>query len=156
MRDKDVQTVTPTFGSRYMCEAIPKTKLPQQSMDPRSAYHLIHDELQVQGNPTLNMASFVTTVMDEECERLICENLGVNYIDTEVYRGNLEIQNRCVNILADLFHAPDPSRVWGTACVGSSEALMLAMLTHKRAWQERRKAQGKKYDKPNVVMGNDV
>jgi len=71
-----------------MLEAVPKTKLPQKSMDPRTAYHLIHDELQTQGNPTLNMASFVTTIMDEECDRLISEKLGVNYIDTEVYSVN--------------------------------------------------------------------
>jgi glutamate decarboxylase len=156
MRDKKAQLATPTFGSRYMSEAIPKTSLPEKSMDPRSAYHLIHDELQTQGNPTLNMASFVTTIMDEECDRLISENLGVNYIDTEVYRANLEIQNRCVAILSDLCGAPDPASAWGTACAGSSEAVMLAILAHKRAWQERRQAQGKPHDRPNIVMGNDV
>jgi glutamate decarboxylase len=156
VRNKDLQTVVSTFGSRYMREAIPKSKLPQQSMDPRSAYHLIHDELQTQGNPTLNMASFVTTIMDEECDRLISENLGVNYIDTEVYRANLDIQNRCVAILNDLFNAPDAAKAWGTACAGSSEAVMLAILAHKRAWQEKRKAQHKSYDRPNIVMGNDV
>jgi glutamate decarboxylase len=156
MRNRNLELATPTFGSRYMSEAIPKHKLPPKSMDPRSAYHLIHDELQTQGNPTLNMASFVTTIMDEECDRLISENLGVNYIDTEVYRANLEIQNRCVNILNDLCKAPDPDQAWGTACAGSSEAVMLAILALKRAWQEKRKAQGKSYDKPNIVMGNDV
>jgi glutamate decarboxylase len=156
MRGKNVDLVAPTFGSRYMREAIPKTKLPEKAMDPRSAYHLIHDELQTQGNPTLNMASFVTTIMDEECDRLISENLGVNYIDTEVYRANLDIQNRCVAILNDLCGAADPAKAWGTACAGSSEAVMLAMLAHKRAWQEKRKAQGKSYDRPNIVMGNDV
>lgn len=84
------------------------------------------------------MASFVTTVvMDEECDRLISENLGVNYIDTKVYRANMEIQNRCVAILNDLCNAPDPEKAWDTECVGSSEAVMLAMLTHKRAWQEK-------------------
>jgi glutamate decarboxylase len=156
MRDQNVQKVTPTFGSRYMSAAIPKTRLPQKSMDPRAAYHLIRDELQTQGNPTLNMASFVTTIMDEECDRLISENLGVNYIDTEVYRANLEIQNRCVAILNDLCNAPDPAKAWGTSCAGSSEAVMLAILAHKRAWQEKRKAQGKPCDRPNIVMGNDV
>jgi len=156
MPNKNAPMVEPTFASRFMREAIPRTKLPQGSMDPRSAYHLIHDELQTQGNPTLNMASFVTTIMDEECERLICENLGVNSIDTEVYRANLEIQNRCVAILNDLCNAPDPAKAWGMACGGSSEAVMLAILAHKRAWQERRKAQRKPIDKPNIVMGNDV
>ena len=33
---------------------------------------------------------------------------------------------------------------------------MLAMLAHKRAWQEKRKVQGKPFDSPNIVMGNDV
>jgi glutamate decarboxylase len=146
----------PTFGSRFMAAPIPKNRLPESSMDPRAAYSLIHDELQTQGNPTLNMASFVTTIMDEECERLISENIGVNYIDTEVYRANLEIQNRCVNILNDLFNAPDIQKAWGTQCAGSSEAVMLAVLAHKRAWQERRRAEGKPCDKPNIVMGNDV
>lgn len=152
----DGEVLTPTFGSRYMTDPIPRNQLPECSMDPRAAYQLIHDELQTQGNPTLNMASFVTTVMDDECNRLISENVGVNYIDTEVYRANLEIQDRCVRILSDLCHAPDPGKAWGTQCVGSSEAVMLAMLAHKRAWQEKRRAEGKPCDRPNIVMGNDV
>lgn len=149
-------SVTPTFGARYMTQPIPKYALPKESMPPDAAYQLIHDELQVQGNPVLNMASFVTTVMDEQAERLIAENLGVNYIDTEVYRGALEIQNRCIKILGNLFNAPNLDKVWGTETVGSSEALMICALSHKRAWQERRKAEGKSIDKPNIVMGNDV
>jgi len=148
--------VYPTSGALALHDSIPKYRLPDTGMEPRSAYHFIHNELQTQGNPTLNMASFVTTVMDDECDRLISENLGVNFIDTEVYRCNLEIQNRCVKILSDLCGAPDIEKVWGTECVGSSEALILAMLTHKRNWQEKRKAEGKPYDKPNIVMGNDV
>ena len=148
--------VTPTFCSRYMTDPIPKNKMPEAGMDPRTAYHLIHDELATQGNPTMNLSSFVTTVMDEECDRLISENLGVNYIDTEVYRANLEIQNRCVAMLNDLYHAPDPDKCWGIETIGSSEALILSMLTHKRVWVEKRKAEGKPYDNPNIVMGNDV
>lgn len=125
-------------------------------MSPKNAYELVRSELQTQGNPALNMASFVTTIMDKECDDLIHENLGVNYIDTEVYRGNLEVEERCVKILGNLFGAPELSKVWGTQCVGSSEALMLALLAHKRAWKNKRIAQGKPYDNPNIVMGNDV
>jgi glutamate decarboxylase len=152
----DGDTLTPAFGSRYMSAAIPRNKLPEFSMDPRSAYHLIHDELQTQGNPTLNMASFATTIMDEECDRLISENVGVNFIDTEVYRANLDIQERCVRILSDLCNAPNPEKAWGTQCGGSSEAVMLAILAHKRSWQEKRRAEGKPLGQPNIVMGNDV
>src|SRR5262249_56020943 len=72
------------------------------------------------------------------------------------YRASLDTTNRCVAILNDLCGAPEPARAWGTACAGSSEAVMLAILGHKRAWQEKRKAQGKPFDRPNIVMGNDV
>ena len=156
MRNNDVQFVTPTFGSRYMREAIPKTKLPQKAMDPRAAYHLIHDELQTQGNPTLNMASFATTIMDEECDRLISENLGVNSIDTEVYRANLEIQNRCVAILNDACNALSRAQAWGTACA------RLLRGGHAGYLGPYKRLAGKTlYGKPltlflNIVMGNDV
>tara|TARA_B100000745_G_scaffold122880_2_gene79773 strand:- start:144 stop:1496 length:1353 start_codon:yes stop_codon:yes gene_type:complete len=147
---------TPSFGARYMEAPLPTDKLPETGIEPKAAYQLIHEKLATQGNPNLNMASFVTTVMDEECDKLIAENLGVNYIDTEVYRANLDIQNRCVAILGDICNAPNPEKLWGTQCVGSSEALILALLTHKRRWVEKRKAEGKPYDNPNIVMGNDV
>lgn len=147
---------TPVYGSQSMRESLPKAKMNKEAMDPKAAYDLISLELQTQGNPSMNMASFVTTTMDDECDRLIHENIGVNYIDTEVYRANLDIQNRCVNILLDLYNAPDSSRGWGIECIGSSEAVMLGILTHKRRWEEKRKKEGKPYDKPNIVMGNDV
>ncbi|MDX1489908.1 MAG: glutamate decarboxylase [Pseudohongiellaceae bacterium] len=143
-------------NNRNISLKLSKYELPETGMSAHDAYQLVKSELQTQGNPALNMASFVTTIMDKECDDLIHENLGVNFIDTEVYRGNLEVHDRCVKILGNLFGAPDVDKVWGTQCVGSSEALMLALLAHKRAWQKRRKAEGKPYDKPNIVMGNDV
>jgi len=156
MNKTDNLFITPSFAAREVSEPISRYSLPENGMEPRVAYQVIHDFLQTQGNPALNMASFVTTIMDEECNRLIVENLGVNYIDTEVYRANLEIQNRCVRILCNLFNAPDPEKAWGTECAGSSEALMLAMLAHKRRWAEKRRSAGLPADKPNIVMGNDV
>ena len=40
--------------------------------------------------------------------------------------------------------------------VGYSEAIMLAGLALKRNWQNKRKAEGKTYDKPNIVTGANV
>lgn len=59
-------------------------------------------------------------------------------------------------MLADLFHAEDPSKPTGTATIGSSEAILLAGLAFKRRWQDRRKKEGKPFDKPNIVMGSQV
>lgn len=44
----------------------------------------------------------------------------------------------------------------GTSTIGSSEAIMLATLAMKRRWQNKRKAEGKPYDKPNIVMNAAV
>lgn len=68
------------------------------------------------------------------------------------------MQNRCVNMIAHLFNAPlgDSEIAIGVGTVGSSEAIMLAGLAFKRKWQNKRKAEGKPYDKPNIVTGANV
>lgn len=70
----------------------------------------------------------------------------------------LILQNRCVNIIANLYNAPiaDGETAVGVGTVGSSEAIMLAGLAFKRKWQQKRKLQGKPYDKPNIVTGANV
>ena len=63
-----------------------------------------------------------------------------------------------MEIIADLFHAPTEAgkSATGTASIGSSEAIMLAILAMKRRWEGRRKKEGKPTDKPNLVMGYNV
>lgn len=70
----------------------------------------------------------------------------------------LLIQNRCVNMIAHLFNAPigESEAAVGVGTVGSSEAIMLAGLAFKRKWQNKRKAEGKPCDKPNIVTGANV
>jgi glutamate decarboxylase len=68
------------------------------------------------------------------------------------------LQNRCVNMVGHLFNAPlgESEAAVGVGTVGSSEAIMLAGLAFKRKWQNKRKAEGKPYDKPNIVTGANV
>jgi glutamate decarboxylase len=61
-----------------------------------------------------------------------------------------------VNILADLWNAPDATSGVGTSTTGSSEACMLGGMALQRRWRERRRAQGLPTDKPNIVMGVNV
>ena len=150
------QMQAPTYGSRYSTEPIPKYTLPEEGIPAKVAYQLIHDELRLDGNAALNLASFVTTWMDEEAQRLMSETLDKNYIDQDEYPQTTEIQNRCVNILARLFHAPEHEGAMGTGTVGSSEAIHLAGLALKWKWRQRRQAQGKPADRPNIVMGENV
>jgi glutamate decarboxylase len=130
--------------------------MPVNGMPARAAYQIIHDELNLDGNPALNLASFVTTWMEPEADKLIMESIGKNYVDNDEYPQTQIIQNRVVNMLARLFNAPKKCNSIGSGTIGSSESIMLGLLAHKWTWKKRREAEGKSTDKPNIVMGADV
>nr|AHB63230.1 glutamate decarboxylase 1 [Scutellaria baicalensis] len=152
------QHLCSTFASRYARTSLPRFKIPKGSMPKDAAYQIVKDELMLDGNPRLNLASFVTTWMEPECDKLIMDSINKNYVDMDEYPVTTELQNRCVNMIAHLFHAPvgDDETAVGVSTVGSSEAIMLAGLAFKRKWQAKRKAQGKPYDQPNIVTGANV
>ncbi|KAG2330103.1 hypothetical protein Bca52824_001283 [Brassica carinata] len=152
------EPVSSTFGSRYVRAALPKYEIGESSIPKDAAYQIIKDELMLDGNPRLNLASFVTTWMEPECDKLIMDSINKNYVDMDEYPVTTELQNRCVNMIARLFNAPlgDTETAMGVGTVGSSEAIMLAGLAFKRNWQNKRKAEGKPYDKPNIVTGANV
>ena len=154
--DEAGKVITPTYGARALNEQVTKYKLPEKEMLPRTAYNLIHDELMLDGNSRLNLATFVTTWMEPEARQLMSETFDKNMIDKDEYPQTAEIENRCVNILARLYHSHEELNACGCSTVGSSEAALLAGMALKWKWRERRKSQGKNYDKPNLVMGIDV
>src|ERR1035438_5236956 len=94
--------VAPTYPSRGMAHTVPRFVLPEDSMEPRAAYQLIHDELALDANPSLNLATFVTTYMDDEAARLMAETANKNAIDWDEYPQTVGLQDRCVNMLSRL------------------------------------------------------
>jgi len=132
---------------------IPRDRVPPAGLDADVAYQIVHDELMLDGNPRLNLASFVTTWMEPQADRLVREALDKNLIDRDEYPRAAELELRCVRMLADLWHAPDPARAPGCSTTGSSEACMLGGLALKRRWQRARRAAGRPTDRPNIVMG---
>jgi len=135
---------------------LPRHELPVDELPPEVAYQIIHDELMLDGNARLNLATFVSTWMEPQVERLMAECFDKNMIDKDEYPQTADLEVRCVNILSKLWHAPDPEVVTGCSTTGSSEAAMLGGLALKRRWRARRIAEGKPADKPNLVMGINV
>jgi glutamate decarboxylase len=150
------ELVTPAYAARCFSHDIPKHRLPREGMSAEAAYLLVHDELNLDGNPALNLASFVTSWMEPQAAKLAAETLGKNLIDQDEYPQTAEIHERVTSIIGRLFNAPAGARPTGTATIGSSEAIMLAMLAHKRSWQIRRREAGASTERPNMVMGADV
>ncbi|MFF0143685.1 glutamate decarboxylase [Amycolatopsis sulphurea] len=130
---------------------MPHDKLRDDSLPPDTALQLVRDELMLDGNARLNLATFVTTWMEPQARELMADCVDKNMIDKDEYPQTAELERRCVNILADLWHAPDPANIMGCSTTGSSEACMLAGLALKRRWSKLGRT-----GKPNLVMGVNV
>ncbi|SEW26486.1 glutamate decarboxylase [Chitinophaga arvensicola] len=141
------------YASADSRESIPKYKIPEEAQDMRTVYHLVHDELMLDGNSRMNLATFCQTWLDEYVHKLMDECLDKNMIDKDEYPQTAEIENRCVHILADLFNAPDSASTMGCSTTGSSEAAMLGGLALKWQWRKKRQKEGKSTDKPNLICG---
>lgn len=151
--------VAPAYTGRLAMAPVPSLRLPDEAMDPAAAYRFIHDELMLDGSSRLNLATFVTTWMDPEAEKLMAETFDKNMIDKDEYPATAAIEARCVSMVADLFHAEDlrdddPATAVGVSTIGSSEAVMLAGLAMK--WRWRAKVGNWKGRTPNLVMGANV
>ncbi|MDX8150669.1 glutamate decarboxylase [Patulibacter brassicae] len=149
---------------------VPRDALPAASMDPRAAQRIVQDELLLDGNARLNLATFVTTWMEPEARELMASVFDKNMIDKDEYPQTAELEARCVAMLGRLWNAPardgeapadatattGATTAVGCSTTGSSEAAMLAGLALKRRWEARRRAAGEPTDRPNIVMGANV
>ena len=101
------EDMTPPHIFRLESQRIPRHRLGEREIPPDVAYQIMHDELMLDGNARLNVATFVTTWMEPQAERLMAECFDKNMIDKDEYPQTAEIEKRCVNILAHLWNAPD-------------------------------------------------
>ena len=143
------------FGSEEMREPAPAEFIPKHKTPGDIAYQIVKDETFPQTQPRLNLATFVTTYMDDYGTKLMNEAVGINYIDETEYPRVAVMCGRCINMVANMWNTPEQGD-WKTGAVGigSSEACMLGGVAAWLRWRERRKAEGKPYDKPNLVMSS--
>jgi glutamate decarboxylase len=154
LRRREQVSVNPVFTREP--PRISLLSMPRAELDADTAYQVVHDELMLDGNARLNLATFVTTWMEPQAEKLMAECFDKNMIDKDEYPQTAELETRCVNMLAGLWHAPDPAHALGCSTIGSSEAAMFAGLALKRRWQQRRRSTGADTARPNLVMGINV
>lgn len=140
------------FTSSTLGKALPKYKFPDSETSARDAYQLVHDELMLDGNSRQNLATFCQTWEEPEVHKLMDECIDKNMIDKDEYPQTAEIEARCVHMLADLWNSPAADTT-GCSTTGSSEAAMLGGMAMKWRWREKRRAEGKSTDKPNMICG---
>jgi len=144
------------FASTDLENPIPKYKMPEPERPQIHAYQVVHDELMLDGNSRLNLATFCGTWMDDGVQRIMAETYDKNMIDKDEYPQTAELEMRCVHMLADLWNSPEEESTIGCSTTGSSEACMLGGMAMKWRWREKMHALGKSTNQPNIVMGVDV
>jgi glutamate decarboxylase len=155
-RDSSETDVNPLYVRLDDAGTVPRYALPAGPMLPTTAAEVVRDELILDGNARLNLATFVTTWMEPAAVELITETLQKNMIDKDEYPQTAELERRCVNMLANLWHGSAANGATGCSTTGSSEAAMLGGLALKWRWRAARRAAGQPADRPNLVMGSNV
>ena len=117
---------TSIFGSNEMLKPSPVDRIPDAPTTPEIAYQMVKDETFAQTQPRLNLATFVTTYMDDYATKLMNEAININYIDETEYPRIAVMNAKCINIMANLWNSPEEEK-WksGALAIGSSEACML-------------------------------
>jgi glutamate decarboxylase len=152
--------INPIFVQEGSLAEVPRYRIPATGMPADTALQVIRDELILDGNARLNLATFVTTWMEPQAKQLMSDCFDKNMIDKDEYPQTAELERRCVNILGDLWHVPDDpdadTNAPGCSTTGSSEACMLAGMALLWRWRHRREAAGQSTARPNLVMGANV
>lgn len=154
--DEKTQYLTPIFGSEASDVSMPLDKMNDSPVEPRLAYEMIKEYLSIEGNATQNSATFCQTYMEPMATQIMSENLEKNAIDKDEYPMTADLENRCVAILEDLWHADATEEPIGTSTVGSSEACMLGGLAMLFRWKKLADAAGvdRCAKQPNLVISS--
>merc|ERR1711939_1150076 len=108
-------SLTP-YSSRYNAQdQISKFRIPQEGAPADAVHQMLKDELDLDGRPNLNLASFVGTYMEREAEALMIENLSKNLSDADEYPAMMAMHQRCVSILAHLWGVQKGETAVGSA-----------------------------------------
>ncbi len=141
------------YANRDLMATLPSSSCPHVEMLPGEAFQAISDELLLDGNARQNLATFCQTWEEPEIHQLMDLCIDKNLIDKDEYPQTAELERRCVQILADLWNAPETGEPVGCSAIGSSEACMLGGMAAKWRWRAKRRAAGKPTDSPNMVCG---
>ncbi|MDQ6930334.1 MAG: glutamate decarboxylase, partial [Candidatus Eremiobacteraeota bacterium] len=141
------------YSAHAMRVSVPKYKMPDEGLRPDVAFHIVNDELMLDGNARQNLATFCQTWFDDEIHKLMDLSIDKNMIDKDEYPATAEVEDRCVHIIANMWNSPSAADTIGCSTTGSSEAAMLGGLALKWKWRAKMAAQGKPADRPNLVTG---
>ena len=108
--------INPIFARPGEVTSAPADRFPTDSMLPETAYQIVHDESMLDGNARLNLATFVSTWMDESANKLYSEAFDKNAIDKDEYPATARVETNCWHMLADLIMSSAVQVCWEKFC----------------------------------------
>ena len=141
-------------------------EMPSYSSDAKSVKTAITNNYILDFKPQLNTSSYVNVEFEEEEKEVALMGLKVNLADQTVYPQSYKMHDSVVNMIARLWHCPEPSDFSdygvfaGAGTVGSTEACLLAGLALKFRWRKwfakRHQLEGSEVlsERPNIVISS--
>ncbi len=178
--DERYMSLTPVYGRKIFTDStLSKAELRDHPLPASSVYQLIKNQLLIDAKPGLNLATFCNEACpDRWGVKLIEESINKNFIDHTEYPGSNLAEKRSIRMIAKelgtQFDESSPinkkqeadQKFYGTATIGSSEAVMLGLIAHKFIWDMKHRVLLDNYekigikvdprDKPVVLMSSHV
>lgn len=150
------------LGSVESGEHLPDEVMHEKAMNPNVAEQLIQHFRLNEAKANQNLATFCSTQMEPQADKLMASAMNTNAIDKSEYPKTAAMEDRCCAMIGHMFGIPENEKFRkdfiGTSTVGSSEACMLGGLALLFSWKHRAKANGMDIDdlhnhKPNLIIG---
>jgi len=115
--------------------------MPEEGWPARHAKRAIKDVHELDYQQRLNTSSYVNVAFEPEEYEVAKLGMAINLADQTVYPASFKLHDTCVNMVANLWHCPEPSDFAekgvhaGAQTVGSTEACLLAGLCMKFRWR---------------------
>ena len=151
-----LRVMRPMYARHWLLGPAPRHDVPDNGMPPSTAYHLIHDELIMDGSSRFNLATFCGTWMEPEAPKLMAETFDKNMIDKDEYPQTAELEMRCVHMLAKLWHSPDPGEHSGHLHHRLQRGVHAGRTGPEMALARKDAQAGKPADRPNLVLGTNT
>ena len=126
-------------NSKSILEKTILNNLPKYGISPDIVVKYIKNMHNNQTDVSKNTATYCNVTLENLEQEILNLGQSINIADTNIYKSSVELEKKCVNIIADLWHCPksvDSDNYAGTNTVGSTEAVLLAGITLKTRWRE--------------------
>lgn len=163
VRDEGDTYLTPTYAYDYFATPNDDLNIEQESKDPRAVQQNIYNRIDLDARNSSDLGSYICDYMDPECDELVKRTIGKVYIDHSEYPQTSYLGDAVAAMIQSWYGGTPLTpegvinhKIVGTVTIGSSEAIMLALMAHRQNWYDAwfAKYNGEATGDPNTVSDN--